>query len=308
MNPAWLPPIAFVCCATGAFGLIWLGRHFVRVFDTSSPPTEKPRLVFRRAEKLGYETNGVTGSFDSNWERFVMDTGLPMTGTAALLALLGLGVLFAAGVYVATEEPVLTLLALVAGWVVGIVALFALRSRRQTQILTHLPGLVEMLARAVRAGESVEQALRAVSQKAEGPLAADLRRTVGQIDLGLPLTTALRRLEERHRQVDVRMVIGALVLHRTAGGNLPATLERLSTVTRERLDYRRQFRAVTGSARMAAIAISLAAPCLFIYLAYTKRYMETMLDDPSGQFFLMVAVGLELAGIFWLLALSRNEM
>jgi tight adherence protein B len=304
MNPVWLPWIGFASASLVAGGIFVLAQRWLQSGRVAEADDRLPRVSLRLPE----ENDAATAPFDRAFGRFVSEGGLPLDPTLAMLLLLGVGLLAGAALFVVFENALISFAGVVATAVVLMLAAAALRARRQQQILENLPSVVEMLARTVRAGESMEQALHIVAKKARGPLAADLRRCVRQIDMGLSVTAALRLLEERHRLLDVRMLVGALAVHRQAGGNLPATLERLSLVTRERLAYRRQLQSMTASARLAAMIISLAAPILFVYFLYTQQYIENMLNDPTGRFFLLLAAGLEIVGILWMLALSRSEI
>ncbi len=249
-----------------------------------------------------------TPGLDRSFNRLIEESGLPLGATAGMLLILALSLAVAGGIYVAFENVLWAGAAIPLVICLLILLFMGLQARQAKLVQDALPRVVEMLARSVRAGESLEQALFSVAQSTPGPLGVSFRRAAQQIDLGLPIGTALAQLQQRHRSLDVRMVVGALVVHRQTGGDLPSTLERLAMVTRERLTYRRQLQAATAAARAAALCVGLITPFIFLYFLNQERYAERMLNDPSGQFFIILAAGLEVVGIGWLLLLSRSEV
>src|SRR4029077_1208925 len=127
------------------------------------------------------------------------------------------------------------------------------RNERFAQIRELLPGSMELMARAVRAGETLDQAVDAAGWGTLEPLGIEWRRAARHLDLGLSVPGAMKSMTKRAPLMEMRILSTALNVQRRTGGNLPTTLERLSHVIRDRLSYQRQFRAATGASRMATI-------------------------------------------------------
>jgi len=97
-------------------------------------------------------------------------------------------------------------------------------------------------------------------------------------------------------------------VQRRTGGNLSQTLERLSTVIRDRLSYQRQFQAATGSSRMATILIAAAGPFVFTYmLIFQPDYMGQFFNLAGGWTLLSIAVVLQIVGLIWVANLLKNR-
>ena len=78
-------------------------------------------------------------------------------------------------------------------------------------------------------------------------------------------------------------------------------LERLSIVVRDRLNYRRQLRAVTAAGRMSATLVAAAGPMLFFYLmVFEPEYFGRLTATSMGQMLLATAVVLETVGLIWI--------
>ncbi len=238
----------------------------------------------------------------------VHDSGLPVSPLGAVVSILGVGLLLGGALFVIYENELVSAVGTALGALCTLFGGIALVNYRRQQVATQVPRWVDVLARSLRAGRSLENSLRLSLQKLTGPLARDLRLCADRLALGLLVNDAFQDLGLRYRSLDLQMVISALAMHSQTGGDLPTALERLAVVAQQRLDYRRQTQAASSTARFAAICLSIAPPLIFAYYWYTNQFMESLLSDPSGQFALALAIGLELIGLGWLLYLSRQEV
>lgn len=251
---------------------------------------------------------GLLGRFDHWLLHLSFDAGYAWSGLTIFLFLTLVGLLVGGALFVGTEAP----LAGLAGFVIGVALAIALlvvhRNRRIKQLQDQLPPALDMLARAVRAGESLDQAVHLVGDKSPEPLAVEFRRAARQLEMGLSMTAVMRALVRRVRLVDVRIFTTTLTVHRQTGGNLAWTLERLAVVIRDRLAYRRQMRVATSAGRWSAGLIAIVGPLLFAYLFFMEpQYVEGLLSDPIGQVLLMVAVFLEVVGLIWIYRMLRTD-
>ena len=81
--------------------------------------------------------------------------------------------------------------------------LLMLRGQWRGKVQEQIPDAYLMLARSLRAGMSLSQALVTCGEYSQPPLATELRRVSARIELGLPVVAALEGLAERVRLLDV---------------------------------------------------------------------------------------------------------
>ena len=106
----------------------------------------------------------------------------------------------------------------------------------------------------------------------------------------------------------VRIFSSAISVHRDAGGNIAETLERLARVIRDRRNYHRQMRAVTGAGRISVLVIAALGPLLFAYLfLFQPEYGQGLWEDSVGRGMLMLAVVLQVVGLFWVSRLLKSD-
>ena len=186
--------------------------------------------------------------------------------------------------------------------------LFYLRSRRHGAIREQLPDVMEMMARAVRAGESLDQAIALAGNSAFAPVAAEFHRCASQMEIGLSLAAAMRGLVRRVPLAETRVLAMTLVVQRQRGGSLPTALERLARVFRDRLNYYRQFRASTAAGRAgAALIVIIAVGLDAAVILWRPDYARPLLESSAGRIMLAAALALQVVGMAWAFLLFRSD-
>jgi tight adherence protein B len=182
------------------------------------------------------------------------------------------------------------------------------RDRRRSEMREQLPDVMDMMARAVRAGQTLDQAITLAGETAEAPLKDEFVRAAKHLDMGLSLEGAIRALTRRAPLPETRILAATLMVQRRAGGSLPVTLERLARVIRDRLSYQRQFRAATAAGRMSMFMILLAGPIVLAYMWFFQRdYIQNLIISPEGHMMMALAITLQVIGTLWILSLLRSD-
>jgi tight adherence protein B len=162
-----------------------------------------------------------------------------------------------------------------------------------------LPDAVRTITSALRAGMSLPQAIRYAADEAPEPIAWDLKLLVDRIAVGVPLTDALGAWAASADTDDVRLVVGVLDLHRRSGGDLPAVLDRVSAMLRDRAEAAGEVRALTAQGRLSGVILGVLPVGFFAFLWLTsRRDIAGAFQTPAG--WLAVALGLGLEGLAFL--------
>lgn len=302
--------IVFAAIAT-IIGAVMLVVRDLAVGNVGTPQRQRSLKDLRLRPPADEDRRGTLSPirwFDGWLDRLMFETGLelsPMSG--ALVALLA-GIVAGGGIFLWDENPVGSGLAFVAGLGAAFCTFAVIRIRRLNRIREQLPDVIDQIGRAVRAGESVDQAFALAAARMKPPLAAEFRRCTRQLELGVSLPTALRSFQQRVRVMETQIFVTTLTIHRESGGNLPLTLERMANMMRDRLSYRRQVRATTAAGRVTAGLLSLAGPLMFLYFAiFRSAALREALSDGLGQLLFALAIVLEIVGLIWVYAVSRDQ-
>jgi len=191
------------------------------------------------------------------------------------------------------------------GAVVPLLYVHGRRKARREKYLHQLPGAFDLMARVIRAGQSVPQAFQAVAETFEDPLSGEFARCQKQQSLGLRPELCFQELMERSGMVEMRIFAMAIVLQRQSGGNLSDILERLAGLVRARLRLRQQVRTLTAEGRMQGrTLVVLPFLVLAAMLVINRAYAEVLLDQKGLLAAMLALMGL---GILWIRRIVNFE-
>jgi tight adherence protein B len=170
--------------------------------------------------------------------------------------------------------------------------------KRLRRFLEQMPDGLDMIAQSLQAGMGLTQAMVYVAKEVPDPLGTEFSVFIEEVNLGLPLTDALRKLEERMTLPEVRLFNTALMVQREVGGSLAELLNRLSDIIRDRFRIERLIKSLTAQNRMSAWTVCSIPPFLGVFLFIREPVMMTdMISNPMGKGMLAAALVLELMGI-----------
>lgn len=171
------------------------------------------------------------------------------------------------------------------------------RSKRIRAFNAALPGAIDMMARALRAGHSMAAAIEMVSQDSVQPVASEFGEVFKQQNFGLPLREALMQMLDRVPSQDLRVLVTAILVQRETGGNLVEILDRTVFIIRERLRIQGEIRIQTAQGRMTGWILS-ALPVLMLLVinVLNPGYSRILLTNPIGQKLIYIGVGLIVIG------------
>jgi tight adherence protein B len=170
------------------------------------------------------------------------------------------------------------------GVVIGLLLPRIYVSRKKTQRLQkfneQLPDMLNLVVNGLRAGFSTVQALEAVSKELPAPISNEFRRVVQEMQLGLPMDTALDNLFRRIPSDDLDLIIAAINVQREVGGNLAEILDTISYTIRERVRIKGEIRVLTSQVMYSGRFLALLPIILSILLwLINRKYMMSLFDN-----------------------------
>jgi tight adherence protein B len=172
------------------------------------------------------------------------------------------------------------------------------RKVRLAKLMAQLPDAFDLMARVIRAGHTISQAIQAVSDEFDPPIAAEFSYCYEQQNLGLPPEVSLRDLARRTGLLEVKIFVLALLVQQQTGGNLAEILDNLASVIRDRFRIRSKIRALTAEGRFQAIILLGLPPFMFLLILFINHeYGQVLLQHPSLLVALFVS---ELFGALWI--------
>jgi tight adherence protein B len=161
-----------------------------------------------------------------------------------------------------------------------------------------LPDALMLIVNALRAGNSLTQAMGVVGQQMPAPIGTAFGHTLQEINYGLPVDTALDRLQESFGGIDMALVTSAILVQRETGGNLAEILSNLHQTIRDRQTVQGEMRALTAQGRMSGWVLSLLPAGIGgLFFLLNRGYIMTLFTDPRGQLLVGGAVCLTVIGM-----------
>lgn len=289
---------------TGAVGLVVRGIVVSPGAGAGTLSGRKLRRIVPTASVNDRSRSAIDRAFDA----LVIESGTQIVPASAFL-LCTAGAILAGGVaLVSGQQPVIVVCSSLTGFVLPVAWLAIRRAQRIKAVQTELPQVLEMLARATRAGQSVEQGIDLVANEAGGILGEEFGHCAKQLSMGRAFDKVIMSMATRVRVLDLRILTTTLVVQRQAGGHLSDTLERMAAVVRDRLVARRQIRAATSAGRASTLVTAVIAPVAYLAVfIFHRSHLQIMFDDPLGRSLLLTALILELVGLAWVFSLLRSE-
>jgi len=172
------------------------------------------------------------------------------------------------------------------------------RKTRREAFLAQLPGAFDLMARVLRAGHSVPQALQAVVESTEQPVAGEFAKCQEQQNLGLRPEISFEEMARRTGVIEMRIFVMAMVVQRQVGGNLSEVLERLAMLIRNRLRLRNQVKTLTAEGRLQGLTLLVLPFLMFgVMMVVNRSYAEVLFEHVS----LLIGTGVSMAvGAIWI--------
>lgn len=186
-------------------------------------------------------------------------------------------------------NPAFVVLAAV-GYITPYLLLRNRRGHRLRQFDQGLPQAMDLIANAMKAGQSVAQSLTAVTDNARPPLSDEFMLARREIELGASVDSALNNMVKRIGSADLKLMVMVVTIQRSVGGDLPAILITLADTMRQRAEMRAEINAATAQSRATSLIITLL-PIIAAAILYfiVPDYFRPIFYNPIGWFILVVA-------------------
>jgi tight adherence protein B len=183
------------------------------------------------------------------------------------------------------------------------------RRGRQAKINGQLEEMLTLVANSLRSGYGMLQSFEYASRQLSPPLASELKRMLQEANLGAGAEAAVQALADRIASPDMEMVVTAITIQRSVGGNLAQTLDSVAYTIRERDRIRGEIKTLTAQQRLTGFVIGgLPIFVGLAMLAINPDYMTPLFTETAGKVLLVMAVGLEAMGIMLMRSMMNFEV
>lgn len=175
------------------------------------------------------------------------------------------------------------------------------RSRRRARLdalCAQLPEAYDLMARGLRAGQTISLTMQGVAEEFPQPIAAEFGYCYEQQNLGLAPEVALHDLARRTSLMEINIFVVAVVIQKQVGGNLAEMLEKLAAIVRDRARLRGTIRTLTAEGRLQAVLLMMLPPgMLAAMLLLNREYAITLFQHPMLIVGTLISMG---CGALWI--------
>jgi tight adherence protein B len=205
---------------------------------------------------------------------------------------------------------------LFSGIIIGIIAIAACFfwlqlyiKRRRAAFVDQLGDALVMMANALRAGFSFNQAMGLIGREMNPPISSEFTKTVMELQLGASTEVAMENMGRRMPSKDLNLVITAVLIQRQVGGNLSQILDTVAETLMERVRMKREIRALTAQGRLSGYVL-VCLPFFFAIAMYmiSPEFMQPMLTQTLGHILIGVGIFMDFVGLMVIRKLVNIEL
>jgi tight adherence protein B len=184
------------------------------------------------------------------------------------VALIVIAVIAVGGIawFLGGRNPISFLIGAVVGYIAPGFYVRMQQGKRLNKFNEQLSDMLNLMVNGLRAGYSTMQAMEAVSKELPSPISDEFRRVVQEMQIGIPMETALENLLRRIPSEDLDFCVTAINVQREVGGNLSEILDTISFTIRERVKIKGEIRVLTSQVRTSGTILSLLPLILTVLL------------------------------------------
>jgi tight adherence protein B len=173
------------------------------------------------------------------------------------------------------------------------------RKKRINHINAQLVDLLGMVSNSLKSGYGLMQSFEFAARQLPDPLGHEIQRMLRESTLGVSAEQALNALGKRVDSRDLDMVLTAINIQRSVGGNLAEILDKVAYTMRERERIRGEINTLTAQQKLTGIVIGGLPVFMFIiFMVVNPDYMATLFTTTAGRLLIVVGLSLEVVGYF----------
>lgn len=282
------------------------GQRLARLGNQEPSGVSLGNALRRRTSVSLGGINFVNANVAQKWTADLARAGLTLNAKEYLTLRLTASLLLGALVVMLVPFPIVGIAVAPIGFVVvGFWVKRRIHSRMR-KLESQLAELLQMLASGLRAGFGLVQAMEQAAEQLPAPISVELRRTMRDMAMGASVEQALGALNDRVGSPDFDIVVTAILIQRSVGGNLAEILDNVAHTMRERERIRGEIRALTAQQRMTGFVIGgIPVALLLAFNLLSPEFASLLFTEPLGRMMLGVAAVLEVLG-FWVISRIVN--
>jgi tight adherence protein B len=182
-------------------------------------------------------------------------------------------------------------------------------SKVSRELLSQFPDALSMVARSVRVGVPLGEAIKVVSKEALSPTREEFGRAADAVAIGVDLEVALLEMADRNELAEYRFFATALALQSQTGGGLTETLDILADTIRKREAARKRGNALASEAKTSIYVLCVLPVISGVGLYLTNPdYISILFTTTGGEKLLALAVFMLVTGMICMQQIIKRTL
>lgn len=275
----------------------------------SQEDTAKTLLKTDRVFGDGLLSAFSTFSLAKKIEKLIVQSGVQMSAATFIFATV---LLLLAPSTLAMVFQFDILISILAGVILSVIPLsyvLAKRTALRKKFTEQLPDAIDLMISVLRSGHSIPQAVKTVSEEIPTPCGTEFAEVMQRMNLGQPLSEALVYTCDKFRSFELDLMRRAIAIQAEVGGSLAELLDKTNSTLRQRLKLVRQVRILTTQSRLTALVVGLLPIFMAVGMqVINPNYLEPLVSSNFGRTLLIVAIVLQVFGIFVMKKMSTVKV
>lgn len=238
-------------------------------------------------------------TFVKKWDKELVYAGLPLNSGEFFAIRLFSALITILIFYFVKLHLIFLFISPIIGYFLPVLFIKWTKKKRFTRCSQQLSESLGTMANSMRAGFSFLQAMQLVAREMPDPLGPEFERALREMNYGVSMDEAFSHLLERLPDQELELVVNALLIQRSSGGNLAELLETMQETIRGRVRIKEELKTLTAQGRLSQWILTFLPVGLALYLkTVSPEYFNPILEHPIG--WIMIAVATVSITIGWL--------
>ena len=183
------------------------------------------------------------------------------------------------------------------------------KKKRMFKFMSQLPEALDLVARSLKAGHAFNTGLKLAAEEFDDPLGPEFDVTLDEINFGVPVSEALRKMTERVDCPDLNFFVVAVILQRETGGNLAQIIEGIATLIRERFKFFGKVRTLAAEG-ILSMWVLMALPFFIVGILtfVNPTYITLLFEETLGHIMIGGAIVMMVIGYFFMRNIVKIEV
>jgi tight adherence protein B len=166
-----------------------------------------------------------------------------------------------------------------------------LQRREHEKFDEQMVDITYAMKNSLKAGMTLQQAMGLVATEFQPPANEQFQIALREVQLGASVEDALKHIEERLPNPDMKIIVNAVEILRQTGGNMIETFENVTETLKNRKRVEGKIKSMTAQGRMGAI-ILCAMPFVMALMLYflNRAYVEPLFTTLLGNIILTIVL------------------